>query len=199
MPLGSQPSQCQSIGTSWTLARLVSTTARDSAYMFWQAVWPSQLDTAKDQAGDQQGLLYADNPYNTASWVFPNGWTYNDAYYALKHYSYFVRPGYVRFNAAVDNTDERVSVFQSPDTKTTVIVVLNTSASATDGLSVDLSTITYATSTIYRSSFSQAISNGERWNNLGAYIPPTSSSGSNNSGGINLPPQSAVTIVLTHP
>jgi len=34
----------------------------DNAYIFWQAVWPSTLTTAKDQSADQQGLLYADNP-----------------------------------------------------------------------------------------------------------------------------------------
>ena len=183
---------------AWTIHNAL-VYANDNAYIYWQAVWPSQLDSAKDQAGDQEGLLYADNPANTASWVFPNGWTYNDSYYALKHYSYFVRPGYVRYNATIDNTDERVSVFQSADTKTTVIVALNTSATATDGLSLNLSNITYTTSTMYRSTFSQPISTGERWDNLGSYIAPTSSSGSNNSGGINLGPQSAVTIVLTHP
>jgi hypothetical protein len=80
-----------------------------------------------------------------------------------------------------------------------VIVVLNTSSSATDGLSLTLTGITYANSTIYRSSFSQPITTGERLNNLGSYIAPSGSSPtSNNRGGINLPPQSEVTIVLSN-
>ena len=171
----------------------------DNAYIFWQAVWPSTLTTAKDQSADQQGLLYADNPgANQSTWAFPHGWTYNDAYYALKHYSYYVRPGYVRYNATVDNADERVSVYQSADKKTTIIVVLNVSTSTIDGLSLDLSSITYAKAAVYRSTFSQPITSGERFASLGSYIAPTSSSGTNNSGGINLPPQSAVTIVLTN-
>jgi glucuronoarabinoxylan endo-1,4-beta-xylanase len=173
------------------------TVANDNAYIFWQAVWPSTLTTAKDQSADQEGLLYADNPSTPSTWVFNHGWTYNDAYYALKHYSYFVRPGYVRYAATVDNTDERASVFQSPDGKTTVIVILNTSTSNTDGLSLNLSDISYTNSTVYRSTFSQPIS-GERFALLGSYLPTSGTASSNNSGGISLPPQSVVTIVLTN-
>jgi glucuronoarabinoxylan endo-1,4-beta-xylanase len=183
---------------AWTIHNAL-VYGNDNAYIYWQAVWPSQLDSAKDQAGDQEGLLYADNPFGSQStWAFSHGWTYNDSYYALKHFSYFIRPGYIRYNATIDNTDERASVYQSPDKKTTVIVILNVSATATDGLSVSLSGITYANSVVYRSTFSQPISTGERWNNLGPYIPPVSSGGNNTNGGINLPPQSAVTIVLTN-
>ena len=171
----------------------------DNAYVFWQAVWPSTLDTAKDQAGDQQGLLYIDNPFaSQTTWVFPHGWTYNDSYYALKHYSYYVRPGYIRYAATMDNNDERISVYQSVDKKTTVIVVLNVSTTVTDGLSLDLTGITYSNSAMYRSTFSQPITSGERWASLGSYIAASASSGANNSGGINLPPESVVTIVLTN-
>jgi glucuronoarabinoxylan endo-1,4-beta-xylanase len=108
----------------------------------------------------------------------------------MKHYSYFIRPGYVRYNATVTNADEDVSVFQSPDTKTTVMVILNTSSTVTDTLGLNLSGITYTGSSVYRSSFATPITsaNAERWNNLGAY---------NATQGVSLPPQSAVTIVLT--
>jgi glucuronoarabinoxylan endo-1,4-beta-xylanase len=172
--------------TAWNIHNALSY-ANDNAYIFWQATWPSPFSNG--QATDQQGLIYVDDPTTPATWNVPTaGWTYNDAYYALKHYSYFVRPGYVRYNAAIDNTDERASVFQSPDKKTTVIVVLNVSTTATDGLALNLSNITYANSTVYRSSFATAIATGERFTNLGSYNP----------AGINLPPQSAVTIVLTN-
>jgi glucuronoarabinoxylan endo-1,4-beta-xylanase len=183
---------------AWTIHNAL-VYANDSAYVYWQAVWPSQLTSAKDQSADQEGLIYADNPFAAQStWAFAHGWTYNDSYYSLKHYSYFVRPGYIRYNATIDNADERISVFQSPDKKTTVIVVLNVSATAIDGLSLNLSGITFAKSTIYRSSFMQPILTGERFANLGSYIAPGVTSGSNTNGGINLPPQSAVTIVLTN-
>lgn len=165
----------------------------DNAYVFWQGVWPSQLTTAKDQSADQQGLLYVDSP-TTSTPVFNHGWTYNDSYYAMKHYSYFVRPGYVRYTATIDGANERASVFQSPDKKTTVIVILNTGASA-DGLALDLSSIPYTTSTIYRSTFSQPITTGERFLNLGSYVAPSGTT-VNTSGGISLPSQSVVTIVL---
>jgi glucuronoarabinoxylan endo-1,4-beta-xylanase len=164
------------------------TIANDNVYLYWGLAWPSTL--ANGVSTDQQGLLYIDNPFNSQStWAYPNGWTYNDAYYTLKHYSFFVRPGYIRYNASVSNADEDISVYQSPDTRTTVIVILNTSTNTTDTIGLDLSSITYANSTVYRSSFATPITSqsAERWKNLGAYT----------SQGTNLPPQSEVTVVLT--
>ena len=178
--------------TAWNIHNALSF-ANDNAYIFWQATWPSPFSTTTGQATDQQGLIYVDNPSTPSTWSVPaTGWTYNDAYYSLKHYSYFVRPGYVRYNATIDNTDERVSVYQGTNPNTgkqaTVIVVLNVSTTTTDGLSLNLSNITYANSTVYRSSFATAIATGERFTNLGSYNP----------AGINLPPQSVVTIVLSN-
>ena len=99
-----------------------------------------------------------------------------------------MRPGYVRYNASVDNTDERVSVYQSADKNTTVIVAMNVSSTNTDGLGLNLSNITYTNSAVYRSTFSTPIATGERWANLGSV----------STSGISLPPQSVVTIVLTN-
>src|SRR6202789_4543182 len=165
------------------------TVANDNVYLYWALAWPSTLDDGI--ASDQQGLLYIDDPFNAQStWAYPNGWTYNHAYYALKDYSYYIRPGYIRYNATSSNADEDVSVYRSPDTKTTVIVILNTSTSVTDTVGVDLSTITYANSAMYRSSFATAITSAsaERWNDIGAYT----------SQGITMAPQSEVTILLTN-
>jgi len=164
------------------------TVANDNVYLYWGLAWPSALQNGIST--DQQGLLYIDNPFNAQStWAYPNGWTYNDAYYAMKGYSYYIRPGYIRYEATSSNADEDVSVYQSPDAKTTVIVILNTSTSKTDTVGLDLSTITYTTSAMYRSSFATAITSpgAERWNSIGAYT----------SQGITMGPQSEVTIVLT--
>ena len=165
------------------------TVANDNVYLYWALAWPSTLQSGIST--DQQGLLYVDDPFNAQStWAYPNGWTYNDAYYAMKGYSYYIRPGYIRYNATSSNADEDISVYQSPDTKTTVIVILNTSTSVTDTVGLDLSAITYANSAMYRSSFATAITNSsaERWNNIGAYT----------SQGITMPPQSEVTVLLTN-
>jgi O-glycosyl hydrolase len=164
------------------------TVANDNVYLYWGLTWPSTLTGGV--SSDQAGLLYIDNPFAAQStWAYPNGWTYNDAYYVMKGYSYFIRPGYIRYNANVTNADEDVSVYQSPDTTTTVIVLLNTSTSATDTVGLDLTGIPYSTSAIYRSSFATPINsaNAERWNALGAYT----------ASGISMPPQSEVTVVLT--
>ena len=174
------------INNAWDIHNAL-TVANDNAYIYWGLTWPSTL--ANGQAADQEGLIYIDNPFNApSSWAFPHGWSYNDSYYALKHFSFYVRPGYVRYNASVDNPDERVSVYQSTDKKTTVIVAMNLSASATDGISLSLGNVAYTTSTVYRSTFSTPIATGERWANLGAY----------SSNGILLPPQSVVTVVLSN-
>jgi glucuronoarabinoxylan endo-1,4-beta-xylanase len=165
------------------------TVANDNVYLYWGLTWPSTLSGGIST--DQQGLLYIDNPFTSQSnWAYPNGWTYNDAYYTLKHYSYFIRPGYVRYDASVTNADEDISVYQSADSKTTVIVILNTSTATTDTIGLNLSSITYANSAVYRSSFATPITTqgAERWNNLGAYT----------SQGIILPPQSEITVILTN-
>jgi glucuronoarabinoxylan endo-1,4-beta-xylanase len=165
------------------------TIANDNVYLYWALAWPSTL--ADGISTDQQGLLYIDNPFNAEStWAYPNGWTYNDAYYAMKGYSYYIRPGYIRYSATSSNPDEDTSVYQSPDGKTTVIVILNTSTTATDTVSLDLSPITYTTSAMYRSSFATPITTAgaERWNSIGAYT----------SQGITMPPQSEVTVLLTN-
>jgi len=171
--------------TAWNIHNALAI-GNDNAYFYWQLAWPSSSYT-NNQGTDQEGLLYAENPYTPSSWQTKNGWTYNDSYYAFKHFSYFVKPGYVRYNITVDNTNERVSVYQSGGAATTGIVVLNTSATATDGLSLNLSGLSYSSSTMYRSTFSTPITTGERWANLGSATP---------AAGISLPPQSVVTIVL---
>ena len=153
----------------------------DNAYIYWGLTWPNSQS-------DQQGLMYIDNPFTPSSWTYPSGWAYNDAYFAMKHFSYFIRPGYVRYNASVDNTNERVSVYQSPDKKKTVIVAMNVSTTATDTMSLDLSGVTYTSSAMYRSTFSTPISTGERWASLGAVTPAS----------ITLGPQAVVTIVLSN-
>jgi glucuronoarabinoxylan endo-1,4-beta-xylanase len=174
------------VNDAWDIHNALAV-ANDNAYFYWGLAWPSST-VSNGQATDQQGLIYIDNPFNAQStWAFSNGWSYNDAYYALKHFSYFIRPGYTRYGATINNTDERVSVYQSADTKTTVIVVMNLSATVTDGLSLALGNISYTNSTVYRSTFSTPILTGERWANLGAY----------SSNGLSLPPQAVATIVLT--
>jgi len=179
--------------TAWNMHNALAV-GNDSAYFYWGLTWPSAT-VANGQATDQQGLIYIDSPFNAQStWAFPSGWAYNDSYYAFKHFSYFVLPKYVRYNATItptSNTDERVSVYQgtNPSTNrpTTVIVAMNVSTTVTDGLLLSAGTLpAYTSSAVYRSTFSQPITTGERWDNLGSYT----------SNGISMPPQSVVTIVL---
>jgi O-glycosyl hydrolase len=170
--------------TAWNINNAF-TLANDNSYFYWGLAWPSTI--ANGQASDQAGLLYIDNPFaSTTTWAFPQGWSYNDAYYAFKHFSFYVRPGYVRYGAGIDNANERISAYESPDQKTLVVVVLNVSASATDTFALSSGSFSYTKSTVIRSTFSTPIATGERWNNLGG-LP---------SAGLSLPPQSVATIIL---
>lgn len=170
--------------TAWNIHNAF-TLGNDNAYFYWGLAWPSTITNG--QAGDQAGLLYIDNPFaSTTTWAFPQGWSYNDAYYAFKHFSFYVRPGYVRYGASIDNANERISAYESPDKKTLVIVVLNTSATATDNFALNSGGFTYSNSTVIRSTFSTPIATGERWNNLGS-LP---------AAGLSLPPQSVATVIL---
>ena len=171
--------------TAWNIHNAL-TLANDNAYIYWGLAWPSTPVT-NGQAADQAGLLYIDNPFaSQTTWAFTQGWSYNDAYYAFKHFSYYIRPGYVRYNATVSNADELISAYQSPDAKTLVVVVMNISSSATDQFALNAPGQSYSSSTVYRSTFSTPIATGERWSNLGA-LP---------AGGLSLSPQSVATIVL---
>jgi glucuronoarabinoxylan endo-1,4-beta-xylanase len=156
----------------------------DNAYFYWALTWPNTPT-------DQEGLIYVDSAANPRStWQYPHGWAAQDNYYAFKHFSLFVRPGYTLYLVTVDNPDERVSSYASADGKTVVVVLLNTSASATDTVALDLSKLNVTGSTVYRSTFSVAltVAGAERWNNLGAL--PTGDT-------VTLAPNAVATVVLT--
>ena len=162
--------------TAWNIHNTLAI-AGDNVYLFWALGWVGP-------ANQDQGLLYLDNPYTPSAWTQPHGWAPNDAYYAMKHYSLLVRPGYTLYPLTVDNTNERVSSYLSPDKKTLVIVLLNTSASATDTVALDLSKLTTTSSAIYRSTFSGT----ERYASLGAL--PTGNT-------VTLGPQAVATVKIT--
>ena len=150
-----------------------------SAYLYWALAWPD----------NQQGLIYLDNPYAAQStWTYPHGWAPNDQYYAFKHFSYFIYPGYQRVDALVNDPDLRLSAYESKDNKSGVAVVLNTSSTRTISFAVASSGIKVPSSKVYRSTFSN--NSTERWHDLGA-LP------ANNT--VSLPPMSIATISVNQP
>ena len=146
----------------WTIHTAL-TQENASMYLYWSLAWPDQ----------QQGLLYADG----------TSWKYLDQYYAMKHFSFFIRPGYKRVTAAASSSSLPISAYLSPDGKTLVAVLLNPSTSSTAQVTLSFSGFTPSTSTIYRSTF---LNSTERWANAGAMSGDV----------VSLPPQAIATVVM---
>lgn len=83
-----------------------------NAYIYWSAVWPKEGN--EFESGQLIGIKAS------------NGWELCADYYALRHFSEFIRPGYTRVEASVDNgMNFRTSAYLSEDGKTLVLVVIN--------------------------------------------------------------------------
>jgi glucuronoarabinoxylan endo-1,4-beta-xylanase len=160
-----------------------------AAYVYWAGIWPGQ-DT----------LINIDNPFNARStWKLPNGFEPTDRYYGLKHYSYFINPGYKRVEAGGLDESVKVSAYISPDKSRLVVVALNTAVSASANLSLTVKGFSGKPSAMYRSVLPPpavtptegervgVCGPGERFRMLAAPKP-----GAN----INLPSRSIVTIVF---
>ena len=90
------------------------TTGQDSGFNYWSLVWP----------GTGGGLIQIENPFsNQSTWTNAppgtptqsHGWWYAPSYWAMKHFSYFVQPGYRRVSAVENAGNVRVSAYLSPD------------------------------------------------------------------------------------
>jgi O-glycosyl hydrolase len=127
--------------------------------------------------------IYDDDATQPAStWLYPHGWHVNDNYYVMKHYSYFIRPGFRRVDAYVDDPDLRLSAYVDPAPRNPLrpratVVVLNTSATATIPLTLAAPVPRVGSSRVLRTSFG----GNERWRELGAWhagapivLPPNS-------------------------
>ena len=87
-----------------------------NAYLYWGAVWESTEDPF--EANKMIGITKNSNNSFT--------WEYCSDYYAFRHFSEFIRPGYTRIEAQIEG-DANVanSSYLSADGKTLVLVVIN--------------------------------------------------------------------------
>lgn len=138
-----------------------------SAYLVWELIWPDS------------DFIHMENPWNSGSWVNPNGIKVGTKYYAFKQYAYFIKPGYSRVETAGSTTTLRVSAFLSPDSLDMSIVAINASA-IQDSISISPTTYTVSSGNIYRTSAT------ENCVLLGTY----------SGGNIKLPPKSITTFAL---
>lgn len=111
--------------TAWLINNAV-TVEGVSAYIYWDLTWQPP-----------SGLVMTENPFDTASWTTPRGYTIHDPYYALKHFARWVDTGWTRVGATASAAAVKTSAFVSPDGRQTTLVMLNT---GTASLNVTVST-----------------------------------------------------------
>jgi glucuronoarabinoxylan endo-1,4-beta-xylanase len=95
-----------------------------SGYNHWSLVWP----------GTNGGLIQIENPFASQStWTNAppgtptqsHGWWYSPSYWSMKHFSYFIQPGYRRVSATGSATNVLTSAYLSPDGLRLVVVFIN--------------------------------------------------------------------------
>lgn len=91
------------------------TNAEMNAYLYWSAIW---ADSTPDKF-ESADLMEIDNSGN---------WRLTANYYALRHYSEFIRPGYTRIDAATDQPKLKVCAFTNDDANKVAVVIVNSSA-----------------------------------------------------------------------
>jgi len=145
-------------------------------FNFWSLVWPLN-----------NGLINQENPYNRSSWTNAppgtptqsHGWWYAPSYWAMKHYSYYIQPGFKRVSATNTDSNVRLTGWLSPDSSRLVVVLINTNKSTSSAMNFSFGTFNAGQSSVYQTAGTSY------FQSLGALT--------NNE---TLPPQSITTVVL---
>jgi glucuronoarabinoxylan endo-1,4-beta-xylanase len=154
------------------------TVEQASGFNFWSLIWPV----------GGAGLVEIENPYNLSSWTNAppgttteaHGYWLTPSYWAMKHFSYFINPGYQRVSATNNDTNVRVSAYLSSNNQQLVVVFINTNSSASSSMSLNFSSFSFGKSSIYQTAGSNY------FQLLGAIT----------NSQVTLPPLSLTTIVL---
>jgi arabinoxylan arabinofuranohydrolase len=149
-----------------------------SGYNHWNLLWP----------GTSGGLIQIENPWNQSSWTNApagtptqsRGWWYSPSYWSMKHFSYYVQPGFKRVSATVNDNNVRGSAYRSPDGLRLVLVLINTNAATSAALDLNAMDFPFVESCVY-----QTVGTNN-------YFKPLGQAGSQ----LTLPPRSLTTVVL---
>lgn len=160
------------------------TVEQDVGFNYWSLVWPN--------GGD--GLIITEDNYsNQKTWTNAppgtptqsHGWWYSPAYWAMKHYSYFIQPGYKRVGASDTDNNIRSSAFLSPDGLRLVVVLINTNNTASSTMNFNFGTFAVGASSVFQTAGTNTYAGTNTFLPLGQVTNPEI-----------LPPQSITTIVL---
>jgi glucuronoarabinoxylan endo-1,4-beta-xylanase len=160
------------------------TVEQDVGFNYWSLVWPV----------GGNGLVQIENPFASRStWTNAppgvttdsHGWWLTPAYWAMKHFSYFIQPGYRRVNASDTDPNVRASAFLSPDASQLVVVLINTNAAVASAMTLNFGVFNVGTSSVYQTSGTNTYAGTNTFLPLGALTNPET-----------LPPLSLTTVVL---
>ncbi len=149
-----------------------------SGYNHWNLIWP----------GTNGGLIQIENPFvSQSTWTNAppgtptqsHGWWYSPSYWSMKHFSYFVQPGYRRVAATNSSTIVPTSAFLSPDGLRLVAVFINKDVTATT-VNVNFGSFPYFQSDVFQTAGTN------KFQSLGAVV----------GSQLTLPAQSLTTVVL---
>ncbi|MGO8836646.1 MAG: carbohydrate binding domain-containing protein [Limisphaerales bacterium] len=124
-----------------------------SAYIFWSLVWPV----------GGPALVQQENPWDQTSWTNAppgtstqsHGYWLTPQYYAVKHFSYFITPGYKRVDTPGNDPNIRLSAYLAPDNSRLVAVIINTNANSSS-VSLTLNGFSVGTSAVYQTAGTNA-------------------------------------------
>jgi hypothetical protein len=149
-----------------------------SGYNHWSLIWP----------GTSGGLIQIENPWKQSSWTNApsgtptqsHGWWYSPSYWSMKHFSYFINPGYRRVSAVDNDANVRSTAFLSPDGLRLVVILINTNPAVSSAMNFNFGNFSAEKSSVY-----QTADTNYYFKSLG---PLTT--------GQVLPPRSLTTVVL---
>jgi hypothetical protein len=139
--------QTNMIQTAWLIHDSL-TVEQVAAYNFWSLIWPY----------GGAGLVQIENPYNLGSWTNApagtttqsHGYWLSPMYWAMKHFSYFINPGYKRVSITDDDASVLTSAFLSSDGLRLVVVLINTNASVSSAMTLNPGTFNAGKSGVYQ-------------------------------------------------
>lgn len=153
-----------------------------NVYLYWSGVWQENSEGAMET----DSLISCCN--GRANWLTKTGWRRTADYYAMRHFSEFIRPGYNRIQCTTKDRDVRSSTYISKDGSKVVVVIINVSNEEKKYyLHGDNYNIT--STNVYQSVFGNTCTSEDKlWQDLGAM---------NDKYQIVLPSKSVTTIDIT--
>jgi O-glycosyl hydrolase len=98
-----------------------------SAYLFWSLVWPAGGSALVQQEFPWDQNRWTNAPPGTPTQ--PHGYWLTPHYYAMKHFSYFIEPGFKRVEVSAGNPGIHITSFLAPVTNRLVVVMISTNSS----------------------------------------------------------------------